>query len=650
MASRTILLFLLFLSQQCIAQFNTENKQELRKEVAQLINELRASKNLSPLKFNATLLKAAENHSLYLSGTKKLSHWQIDRDLAYPIKRVKYFGGNDFELVGENVLSSKPQKIPLNKKSIKILAQEMYDAWKNSPGHYANMIDVDYTLGDLGFEVDKASNIIYATHVFGKKGIQIPNQLSSNAFGLQEVDEECDIEIFDYYDNIIANLGDDIKIEGNKVMLYYHNKEFFNKIFTDSNDGIAVDLITREQLPCDAPNQLDFSPIYDGILLKPVLIKEILSKNIATSDYRIIAQIGTVPEHLMGKEISASVLVIKNRNNSCAYLNPSYVPRRKYPLLPFVPQLNNPSNIRLSKNGILTTQKLNYEFNTNITTPIEYPEIKDIPHDIHSIDILSYSSIEGNTATNERIHHERAKSIKAHIFKQLSIRESKINIDTKENWDKMNFQLKYYKADHLITASPSSLKSTIAKNDNSLPWKKLLHEQRKSIAIINYHGNIPKDAHTTELAEMNLRMAIKNNNIPLANKALYELFHAEDRHPNILFEEAIMRAISQEEKLIQNAAAVLSKYYSEDIYKTTEIMDSWINKKENLDTKTIANILHLYTLVSIQLLNGWDVSAKRLAQVIPPSRIKTVCSSNRNKHKSSCKFTHHLSQLCRTNK
>jgi uncharacterized protein YkwD len=98
MAPKIIFLFLLLFSQQCIAQFTPKNKQELRKEVAQLINELRISKNLNPLEFDATLLKAAENHSLYLSETKKLSHWQIDRDLAYPIKRVKYFGGNDWHV------------------------------------------------------------------------------------------------------------------------------------------------------------------------------------------------------------------------------------------------------------------------------------------------------------------------------------------------------------------------------------------------------------------------------------------------------------------------------------------------------------------------------------------------------------------------
>lgn len=624
-----IILFLLILVLPIIsyAQFTEDDKYLLREELIELINDLRVSKNIRTLEQDPTLLKAAENHSQYLVKKKKLSHWQVDSKLAYPAKRVEYFGGDDFVLVGENVLSSSPQKFPLNKKSISNLAQEMFDSWKNSPGHYANMIDIDYLLADLGFELDTENKIIYATHVFGKKGSRIPNQLSDNAFGLKNIQEECNDPDFRYYDNIMANLGDKIHIEGNKIIFKYHSKYFFNKIFTQNNDGIAVDIISREQLTCDGPNVLDMSSIHDGILLKPVFKPQLLSKNTAKSDYRIITQIGTIPDHLIGKELSYSIILIKN-GNKCKYLSTLSNPSKALPLQPYEPKLNNPLSISLTNKGIIETQKLKYEFDRGITTPIHLPSVNNLPYNIHSVNIISYSSIEGTSNQNDILHQKRAQSIKNHITKELGINSSKIKIDARENWDKMYFQLKYYDRKDLLDKPKEYLKAFV-KKDNSLPWESLLYNQRKSIAIINYYSNHSQQVNKKQLAEMNLRLAIKNKNYPLANKALSKLYYLVSDDSGILFEESINNAIINEKELFQNAAALLSRTYKNDIYKTTEIIDKWMEYKEGINLATSENILYLYTLVSSDLINEWDLPSERLAKVIHPLRLQKWAKGKR---------------------
>ena len=110
-------------------------------------------------------------------------------------------------------------------------------------------------------------------------------------------------------------MGNNISIEGDKIIYYYHNIHYFKKIFSKDNDGIVVDLIQPEQFNCDKPNQLDMSPIHDGILLKPVYKEELLKNNSAESDYRIITEIGTLPKSLQGKPVTPSIIFIKDGKN-----------------------------------------------------------------------------------------------------------------------------------------------------------------------------------------------------------------------------------------------------------------------------------------------------------------------------------------------
>lgn len=65
----------------------------------------------------------------------ELTHTQKAANNATPSKRVLLKGGKDFELVGENILYSTPQKLPLSKKEVTALATEMFESWKNSPSH-----------------------------------------------------------------------------------------------------------------------------------------------------------------------------------------------------------------------------------------------------------------------------------------------------------------------------------------------------------------------------------------------------------------------------------------------------------------------------------------------------------------------------------
>jgi uncharacterized protein YkwD len=623
-----ILFSIILLPLVSLSQLTDKDKGILRQELSDRINILRVSKGLKPLLFNDTLQKTAEFHSKYMAKNDILGHDEKPAKYATPKKRVLAFEGNEFELVGENVLYSTPQNLPIKKKDIIALADEMFNSWKNSPKHYANMTEPEYIFGDLGFETNLDRRIVYATQVFGTKGHVVRNQISKNSFGLIQAAEDCEKE-YEGYSNLIMNLGNNLRIEGNEVMLYYHDISYFNKMFSGPTDGIAIDLISKEQLLCGQANQLDFSPVYDGIILKPYFSIEMLQNNSAESDYRVITKVGDIPQNLEGNEYSPSLILLKN-GKACKYIYPAEIPKKDYDLRPFEPIVNDEPTVELVREGVIQSQTINYNFNTNRTESVDLPKIVEQTGMIHSIRINSFSSVEGDSTHNAQLHNSRASFMMKHVSSILNASSELFTINAEENWDQMNFQLNYFEHDELARLSHDSLKKILANRDKTLPWDSLLFAQRKSLVIINYLGEYTDLDNFESIGEFNLRTAVAMEDASLANKALYEMYHSSDYNPEILFEPQIIEFIKMHPKTVGNYSALLSIDFYRDPYLITSFIHTWLNRIDRLDGNARSNILHLYTLVGTHLLDNWDVSSERLSNVIHPIKIEGF-SSEREK-------------------
>jgi hypothetical protein len=626
MTKRLLLFLIILIPLFSFSQLTGKDKDILHQELSERINNLRLSKGLKPLFFNDTLKKAAQFHSEYMANNDVLSHDEKQTKYATPKKRVLAFEGKEFEIIGENVLYSTPQNFPLKKKDLVALAEEMFNSWKNSPDHYANMTEPEYVFGSLGFKSHIEKRIVYATQVFGTKGYVVKNQLSNNSFGLVQAPKDCEEE-FETYSNLIMNLGNNLKIEGNEVILYYHNISYFNKIFSGPNDGIAIDLVSEDQLLCGKPNQLDISPVYDGILLKPYFSSEILANNKAESDHRIISKVGEISDDFQGNKYSPSLILIKN-GKACKYIYPAKVPKRDYELRPIEPIIKDEPTVQLVQEGVVQSQIVNYDFKTNYTRAIELPAINKYNNEIHSIHVKSFSSVEGDSIHNEQLHNSRANFIKNHISSTLRASSDVFTINAKENWDQMNFQLNYFERDELAKLSHDSLKVILANRDNSLPWDSLLFSQRKSIAIINYLGEYIDGENLESIGEFNLRTAVATGNTSLVKKALYEMYISSNYNPAILFEPQIVEFIKIQPKTVANYAALLSLDYYYDPYFITDFIHTWLNRKDKLDNAARSNLILLYTLVGTYLLDNWDVPSERLSNVIHPLKIEKISASN----------------------
>lgn len=590
----------------------------LQQELTKKVNALRESVGVVPLALNDTLKKAAEMQSIYMVKENKLTHDQKPAGTATPDLRVKKCKGKNFDMVGENILVTAKQEFPLNKKKLSALAEEMFNLWKNSPDHYENMVHKDFTHTGFGFKVMNKEAIIYATQVFGHKGEVIGEQLSKNAFGLKEDPKSCE-QMLKIYEHVLTGIGNSFAFEDGKIILYYPNLQLFTEVFKRANDGIAIDLLRRSQFSCGLKNTVDVSPIYDGVLLKPVFRNEILAANTAKGAYHLIAPIGNLPE-LSADDLYAFSTVLIQNGKKCAYVVPAFIDEKRYDLRPFKPVTENPKGVVLSNEGIIVSEQINYEFKTNITVPEFMPELPDNGLKLHSLSISSYSSVEGESAHNASLHQNRAKSIEKHLQNKYKTKLP-IAIDARENWEKMNFQFSYLNRDSLVGKPRDFIKKFIEKDTANFPWDSLFKAQRRSTATLNFYGKLPANASISELGIMNLRTALVNKRFDLAQKALYELYQQKQCDPDLLFNGIVFEGLNEHPQLVQNASALLSLCYQNNLYQCTEFIYNWILRKKELSPAAIINLLHLYSLVGTALLNEWDVAAERLSHVIHPTKV-----------------------------
>ena len=118
-----------------IPQIST-SVQNFEEEVARLVNEQRAKNGLSPLTLNWELSRVARYKSEDMARNRYFSH--TSPTYGTPFEMIRSFGLS-YRSAGENIAYG--QRTPA----------AVMDAWMNSSGHRANILNASYTQIDVGY-------------------------------------------------------------------------------------------------------------------------------------------------------------------------------------------------------------------------------------------------------------------------------------------------------------------------------------------------------------------------------------------------------------------------------------------------------------------------------------------------------------------
>ncbi|MEH7418680.1 CAP domain-containing protein [Neobacillus drentensis] len=122
--------------QQQITQTTSSTLSAYEQKVLDLTNQERAKNGLTALKVDTTLSKVARTKSLDMSNNNYFSH--TSPTYGSPFDMMKTFGIT-YKSAGENIAMG--QKTP----------EEVVQAWMNSDGHRANILNANYNYIGVGY-------------------------------------------------------------------------------------------------------------------------------------------------------------------------------------------------------------------------------------------------------------------------------------------------------------------------------------------------------------------------------------------------------------------------------------------------------------------------------------------------------------------
>lgn len=446
----------------------------LNELVLDKVNNLRDSLGLSKLALDQTLNKAAEDHAYYISTKNELSHFQKTFSKETPSERVYFYGGNR-TYVGENVAS-------VTNDSTRKIAESLFNGWYNSPGHYENMVNPLYSKMGLGVSKLKGKSV-FAAQVFSSNEINLPKEFEIDklAWGVRPSEKTCKDEPQTYETMFFAN---SIEIEKDTVYFFFHDLDFFKNVIKNDNDGLAIDIVLREQVPCNKENQFHVSKVFDGEMQRPIYKHDIYRKNVSNNPKKIKIKIGHVPKHLSNKKWAANVIII-NDNLLCDYSWPVEVPSDVFPLIEVEPYYENAKGFNFSEKKVTISDSIHlelmYERSQDKFIPLnteDYNVVMNRLDFFNRIRIDIFASVEGATWFNERLLDEREATARNLLF--IPIHNGKnVTISKSENWQLMDKQIDQLSLKNLKFKSKPQIKSYLKRNKNET-FDSLLFEQRKT--------------------------------------------------------------------------------------------------------------------------------------------------------------------------
>ena len=137
-------------SQDIVSQANALSAANIAyySEILELVNNIRAEAGVSPLTLDTTLCQAATVRAIEMDNTGVFSHTRPDGTDCWSVFKLY---GITYRTCGENIAMG--QRTPA----------QVVESWRNSPGHYANMVKAGF--GKLGVGMSN-SNRIYWVQMF----------------------------------------------------------------------------------------------------------------------------------------------------------------------------------------------------------------------------------------------------------------------------------------------------------------------------------------------------------------------------------------------------------------------------------------------------------------------------------------------------
>lgn len=319
-------------------------------------------------------------------------------------------------------------------------------------------------------------------------------------------------------------------IDKRRIKVYFTSKKEFQKIFNKRTDGLAIDIIDKNQYKCGAPNQTMTNKIHKGHLLPPVYKKELLRKALNNDSPEVYIDMGVLPQHFNPENTECNLIVIQKKY-ACKNINNVNVNQNFWTLLEMglyrdsIDSSINYDTITLSKNV-----KIKIPFEKNSSKIDRNSAKKGLDslikegYQISKLKIIAYSSIEGLLANNISLQNKRVKNISKLIEKRVEIKIP-YEMATFDNWRSFIKDIKHTKYSYLRNSSKNDILKQISLLANEPEMESILKKHRYGKVLMTIEKKIPTEhINSVDLIEFyneNIKKR-KLNEALLAQKIMFD--------------------------------------------------------------------------------------------------------------------------------
>ncbi|MDG5490465.1 hypothetical protein [Psychroserpens sp. SPM9] len=337
-------------------------------------------------------------------------------------------------------------------------------------------------------------------------------------------------------------------IKRDNANLYFetNDKDWFNSLFVNAYDGVAIDIVAKDRYACDV-SQIEPVQI-KGKLLPPVFSKRLKSglKKSGNTLYRVL--VGRIPANLLNKELEFNTLFLSDRT-LCQYYVIYDLEAYPWDLLDMGMYLDsityNAKEIKANseESYVLKNKTLKFkipfeknksEYSQDDIKPL-YDSLRLTDFNIKSIHIKAYSSVEGSLERNIKLQEQRASSIVTAIqaFQKPSITNV---ISSSENWVEFLNAIENTKHEDLKHLSKAQIKAKLV-GALATEMEPILKQHRKALVTLELEKkDVYKDLSATELLNK-FNASIVSDELDEAQKiqnSLFEKLKNKEVSPDLL--------------------------------------------------------------------------------------------------------------------
>ncbi len=412
------------------------------------------------------------------------------------------------------------------------------------------------------------------------------------------------------------------RIINDSVFVLHSNEAWFWRLFPDRGDGIAIDLVSRDQYQCDNITRISGSWSHKGFLLQPLYRDDIKKNLIPVKKGYVAFFAGKVPRNLMMNSLESgyesrlevNYLVMENKY-LCQYVNIVNVDSYGWDLL---------------KNGLyydtLSSEKLRQEYQDisktlHFTIPFEkdkseyketdirplYDSLKLTDYEIKSIRIHTYTSVEGAVSRNQKLQKLRAESI-VKALQSFQPEKLESTISYSENWVEFLEDIQGSSFENLMALSKNEIKEKLQSSDLLKKIEPVLSHHRKGIVELDLEKRILYLKSNGEQLKKYFNQELAKKNIEEALYLQQIIFYKIQKHElpdQFLNEIDLPEALEFGSLLLNNASFLYENSFSElnEAIATFEKLNTLL--KNNSKIKYNLCVLKLKAWLSAPLLTNF---------------------------------------------